>query len=87
MSLVEYVRAGTYIRSVPDNLPSQNMVPFHTAYPMIAFLIYCILAGNTAFVCVAFASPLGCHSRILRSPFCEFPLLACISFVDSWMVL
>ena len=26
------------------------MILFQTAYPMIVFLIYCVLAGNTAFV-------------------------------------
>ncbi|TFK48774.1 TrkH-domain-containing protein [Heliocybe sulcata] len=32
------------------SLVDQNMIPFQTAYPMIFFLILCILAGNTAFV-------------------------------------
>ncbi|KAG2038690.1 cation transport protein-domain-containing protein [Suillus americanus] len=31
------------------SLVDQNMVPFQTAYPMILFMIFCILAGNTAF--------------------------------------
>ena len=56
-------------------LRSQNMLPFQTAYPMIAFLIYCILAGNTAFVCVTFVSFPGCCSLVpIHSPSCEFPL-------------
>ncbi|KZT28729.1 TrkH-domain-containing protein [Neolentinus lepideus HHB14362 ss-1] len=32
------------------SLVDQNMIPFQTAYPMIFFIILCILAGNTAFV-------------------------------------
>ncbi|KAI6163432.1 cation transport protein-domain-containing protein [Pisolithus thermaeus] len=32
------------------SLVDQSMVPFQTAYPMIFFMIFCILAGNTAFV-------------------------------------
>ncbi|KAI6029310.1 cation transport protein-domain-containing protein [Pisolithus microcarpus] len=32
------------------SLVDQSMVPFQTAYPMIFFMIICILAGNTAFV-------------------------------------
>lgn len=31
------------------SLVDQNMIPFQTAYPMIFFLILCILAGNTAY--------------------------------------
>ncbi|KDQ62090.1 hypothetical protein JAAARDRAFT_448748 [Jaapia argillacea MUCL 33604] len=31
------------------SLVDQNMIPFQTAYPMIFFIILCILAGNTAF--------------------------------------
>ncbi|KIJ65956.1 hypothetical protein HYDPIDRAFT_110073 [Hydnomerulius pinastri MD-312] len=31
------------------SLVDQSMVPFQTAYPMIFFLMLCILAGNTAF--------------------------------------
>ncbi|KAG2055487.1 TrkH-domain-containing protein [Suillus hirtellus] len=38
-----YTNAGT-------SLVDQSMVPFQTAYPMIFFMIFCILAGNTAFV-------------------------------------
>ncbi|KAI0931017.1 hypothetical protein AcW1_007116 [Taiwanofungus camphoratus] len=30
------------------SLVDQNMVPFRTAYPMIIFLVICVLAGNTA---------------------------------------
>lgn len=37
-----YTNAGT-------SLVDQSMVPFQTAYPMIFFMIFCILAGNTAF--------------------------------------
>ncbi|OAX36883.1 hypothetical protein K503DRAFT_857719 [Rhizopogon vinicolor AM-OR11-026] len=37
-----YTNAGT-------SLVDQSMVPFQTAYPMIFFMILCILAGNTAF--------------------------------------
>ncbi|KAF9644533.1 TrkH-domain-containing protein [Thelephora ganbajun] len=36
------------------SLVDQNMVLFQTAYAMIIFLIYCVLAGNTAFVRVPF---------------------------------
>lgn len=32
------------------SLVDQNMVPFRTAYPMIIFLVICVLAGNTALV-------------------------------------
>ncbi|KAG1746345.1 cation transport protein-domain-containing protein [Suillus lakei] len=38
-----YTNAGT-------SLVDQSMVPFQTAYPMIFFMMFCILAGNTAFV-------------------------------------
>lgn len=31
------------------SLVDQNMVPFRTAYPMIAVLVVCVLAGNTAY--------------------------------------
>ncbi|EIW80365.1 TrkH-domain-containing protein [Coniophora puteana RWD-64-598 SS2] len=31
------------------SLVDQSMIPFQTAYPMIFFIIFCILAGNTAF--------------------------------------
>ncbi|EGO00821.1 hypothetical protein SERLA73DRAFT_105229 [Serpula lacrymans var. lacrymans S7.3] len=37
-----YTNTGT-------SLVDQSMVPFQTAYPMIFFMIFCILAGNTAF--------------------------------------
>ena len=40
-----------------DLAGSQNMILFQTAYPMILCLIYCILAGNTAFVRLSY-SPL-----------------------------
>ncbi|CDO72194.1 hypothetical protein BN946_scf184970.g46 [Trametes cinnabarina] len=30
------------------SLVDQNMVPFQTAYPMVIFIIICVLAGNTA---------------------------------------
>lgn len=43
-------------RLLSDGVDSQNMVLFQTAYPMITFLIYCVLAGNTAFVRVVFPS-------------------------------
>ena len=49
-----------------DCTNSQNMVLFQTAYPMIICLIYCILAGNTAFVRVQF----------LFSDFTDWPFLA-----------
>ncbi|KAL6301984.1 cation transport protein-domain-containing protein [Sparassis latifolia] len=32
------------------SLVDQNMVPFRTAYPMIVFLVFCVLAGNTLFI-------------------------------------
>lgn len=32
------------------SLVDQSMIPFQTAYPMIVFMIFLILAGNTAFV-------------------------------------
>ena len=32
------------------SLVDQNMIPFQTAYLMIVVLIFCVLAGNTAFV-------------------------------------
>ncbi|KDQ50869.1 hypothetical protein JAAARDRAFT_141256 [Jaapia argillacea MUCL 33604] len=32
------------------SLVDQSMVPFQTAYPMIIFMVFLILAGNTAFV-------------------------------------
>ncbi|KAH7928677.1 TrkH-domain-containing protein [Leucogyrophana mollusca] len=38
-----YTNTGT-------SLVDQSMVPFQTAYPTILFMIWCILAGNTAFV-------------------------------------
>ncbi|KAH7909367.1 cation transport protein-domain-containing protein [Hygrophoropsis aurantiaca] len=37
-----YTNTGT-------SLVDQSMVPFQTAYPTILFMIWCILAGNTAF--------------------------------------
>ncbi|KAF8841742.1 TrkH-domain-containing protein [Paxillus ammoniavirescens] len=33
------------------SLVDQSMVPFQTAYPLIFFMMFCILAGNTAFCC------------------------------------
>ena len=35
------------------SLVDQSMVPFQTAYPMIIFMIFLVLAGNTAFVRVS----------------------------------
>ena len=71
---------------VADNLPSQNMVPFQTAYPMIAFLIYCILAGNTAFVYLAFVSShiiaYMSSAAYLVSLFCS-----CVFHVGSWIIM
>ncbi|KAI0642944.1 TrkH-domain-containing protein [Trametes meyenii] len=32
------------------SLVDQNMVPFQTAYPMIIFIVICVLAGNTCLV-------------------------------------
>jgi hypothetical protein len=72
---------------VPDGSPSQNMVPFQTAYPMIAALIYCILAGNTAFVCLAFVSSHTFLSSVLYSLFCECTLLARDLLADSCTIL
>ncbi|KAG2132282.1 cation transport protein-domain-containing protein [Suillus bovinus] len=46
-SLFQVVSAYT---NTGTSLVDQNMVPFQTAYPMIFFMIFCILAGNTAFV-------------------------------------
>ncbi|KAG1861717.1 cation transport protein-domain-containing protein [Suillus subalutaceus] len=48
-SLFQVVSAYT---NTGTSLVDQNMVPFQTAYPMILFMILCILAGNTAFVSV-----------------------------------
>jgi potassium uptake Trk family protein len=45
-SLFQVVSAYT---NTGTSLVDQNMVPFQTAYPMIFFMIFCILAGNTAF--------------------------------------
>ena len=36
------------------SLVDQSMVPFQTAYPMIFFMVFLILAGNTAFVSSCF---------------------------------
>lgn len=38
------------------SLVDQSMTPFQQAYPMIVFLIFPILAGNTAFVSVVSSS-------------------------------
>ncbi|KAG2043915.1 cation transport protein-domain-containing protein [Suillus americanus] len=46
-SLFQVVSAYT---NTGTSLVDQSMVPFQTAYPMIFFMIFCILAGNTAFV-------------------------------------
>ncbi|KAI6007608.1 cation transport protein-domain-containing protein [Pisolithus orientalis] len=46
-SLFQVVSAYT---NTGMSLVDQSMVPFQTAYPMIFFMIICILAGNTAFV-------------------------------------
>ena len=32
------------------SLVDQNMVPFQAAYPLIVFLVICVLAGNTCLV-------------------------------------
>lgn len=32
------------------SLVDQNMVPFQTAYPLVIFLVICVLAGNTCLV-------------------------------------
>ncbi|OJA08528.1 hypothetical protein AZE42_02448 [Rhizopogon vesiculosus] len=45
-SLFQVVSAYT---NTGTSLVDQSMVPFQTAYPMIFFMILCILAGNTAF--------------------------------------
>lgn len=45
-SLFQVVSAYT---NTGTSLVDQSMVPFQTAYPMIFFMIFCILAGNTAF--------------------------------------
>jgi Trk-type K+ transport system membrane component len=36
------------------SLADQSMVPFQKAYPMLFFMAFLILAGNTAFVCSDF---------------------------------
>ncbi|KAI6163433.1 cation transport protein-domain-containing protein [Pisolithus thermaeus] len=46
-SLFQVVSAYT---NTGMSLVDQSMVPFQTAYPMIFFMIFCTLAGNTAFV-------------------------------------
>ncbi|KAI6046353.1 cation transport protein-domain-containing protein [Pisolithus marmoratus] len=46
-SLFQVVSAYT---NTGMSLVDQSMIPFQTAYPMIVFMIICILAGNTAFV-------------------------------------
>ncbi|KAG2063313.1 TrkH-domain-containing protein [Suillus decipiens] len=48
-SLFQVVSAYT---NTGTSLVDQSMVPFQTAYPMIFFLMFCTLAGNTAFVSV-----------------------------------
>ncbi|KZV69989.1 hypothetical protein PENSPDRAFT_651888 [Peniophora sp. CONT] len=45
-SLFQVVSAFT---NTGTSLVDQSMIPFQTAYPMIFFLGWCILAGNTAF--------------------------------------
>lgn len=45
-SLFQVVSAYT---NTGTSLVDQSMVPFQTAYPMIFFMMFCILAGNTAF--------------------------------------
>ncbi|KAG2356590.1 cation transport protein-domain-containing protein [Suillus spraguei] len=45
-SLFQVVSAYT---NTGTSLVDQSMVPFQTAYPMIFFLMFCTLAGNTAF--------------------------------------
>ncbi|KAG1855585.1 cation transport protein-domain-containing protein [Suillus subluteus] len=49
-SLFQVVSAYT---NTGTSLVDQNMVPFQTAYPMILFMIFCILAGNTAFYAIS----------------------------------
>ncbi len=58
------------------SLVDTSMVPFQQAYPMIAFMIILILAGNTAFVCPPLHSNEYSHLTIARvsSPYCKFVL-------------
>ena len=37
-------------RTAGMSLVDQNMVPFQTAYPLVIFLVICVLAGNTCLV-------------------------------------
>ncbi|KAG1737871.1 cation transport protein-domain-containing protein [Suillus paluster] len=54
-----YANTGT-------SLVDQNMIPFQTAYPMIFFMMVCILAGNTAFYAICFTnSPFTLESWII----------------------
>lgn len=52
-SLFQVVSAYT---NTGMSLVDQSMIPFQTAYPMILFMIFLILAGNTGFVSSSFSS-------------------------------
>ncbi|KAG1737883.1 cation transport protein-domain-containing protein [Suillus paluster] len=62
-SLFQVVSAYT---NTGTSLVDQSMVPFQTAYPMIFFMMFCILAGNTAFYAIRFTnSPFTLESWII----------------------
>lgn len=41
------------------SLVDQNMVPFQTAYPLVFFLVFCVLGGNTCLVSLLLCRVLG----------------------------
>lgn len=57
------------------SLVDQNMVPFQTAYPMIIFIVICVLAGNTCLVglCGQLLQLRANINTFSRSPYCELP--------------
>ncbi|KAI0767347.1 TrkH-domain-containing protein [Fomes fomentarius] len=54
------------------SLVDQNMVPFQTAYPLVFFLVFCVLGGNTCLpiflrMFIWFLTKLPGHSRMKES--------------------
>lgn len=56
------------------SLVDQNMVPFREAYPMIIFLVFDVLAGNTGFVSDASCVRTVTYGTV-PSQYCEYSCL------------
>ncbi|KAI0317188.1 cation transport protein-domain-containing protein [Amylostereum chailletii] len=65
------------------SLVDQSMVPFQRAYPMIIFLFYLVLAGNTAFVSFTLYWLLACSDDLRQPIFLRFYIWLLTKIVPS----